>query len=203
MAVDDSLQSVLRIPWIASLVAAPDIVAGIPGCRFPKSSTEDSLLAQTLKTGDALSTCLYFYRNPAAASSDPGSPIPEISTVFTLGSAMNGHPHILHGGMLATLLDESMGVYVSTNEKRERFARTGDEQDRAGKGQAPKFTAELKVTYLKPLRTPGTVVVAVRLVRKEGRKEWMVAEARQLQGESVVLVARGEGLFIEARGSKI
>jgi hypothetical protein len=43
----------------------------------------------------------------------------------------------------------------------------------------------------------------VRLVRKEGRKEWMVAEARQLQGESVVLVARGEGLFIEARGSKI
>jgi acyl-coenzyme A thioesterase PaaI-like protein len=197
MAVDDSLQSILGQPWIASLVAAPDIVVGIPGCRYPKPSTEDSLLAETLKTTISLSTCLYFYLPPSSQS----SAIPSVSTVMTLGSGMNGHSHILHGGMVATLLDESMGIYTSCNEHRAYFERTGSRKE--DKGQTPKFTAELKVTYLKPVRTPTTCVIEVRSVRKEGRKEWMLAEMRQEQEGKVVLCARGEGLFVEARGSKI
>jgi acyl-coenzyme A thioesterase PaaI-like protein len=198
MAVDDSLQSVLSIPWIASHIAAPDIVVGIPGCRYPKASTEDTLLAESLKTSSSLRTCLYFYLPPS-----PDSPsIPAVSTVMTLGSGMNGHSHILHGGMVATLLDESMGIYTSCNEHRAYFEKNGVKKK--DKGQTPKFTAELKVTYLKPVRTPTTLVVEVRSVRKEGRKEWMVAEMRQEQdGGEVVLCARGEGLFVEARGAKI
>jgi acyl-coenzyme A thioesterase PaaI-like protein len=197
MAVDDSLQTVLRIPWIATLIAAPDIVVGIPGCRYPKASTEDTLLAESLKTPVSLSTYLYFYAPPPPSS----DAIPLVSTVLTLGSGMNGHSHILHGGMVATLLDEGMGIYTSTNERRTYLAQNG--VAKLGMGQTPKFTAELKVTYLKPVRTPTTVVVAVRSVRKEGRKEWMVAEMRQEQDGEVVLCARGEGLFVEARGAKI
>lgn len=68
------------------------------------------------------------------------------------------------------------------------------------------YTGELKVRYVKPIRTPGAVVVRARQTKREGRKQWIVAEVCQVQdvgegeeGEEVVC-ARGEALFIEPRG---
>jgi acyl-coenzyme A thioesterase PaaI-like protein len=71
------------------------------------------------------------------------------------------------------------------------------------------FTADLRVRYLRPVRTPGAIAVVVKRARKEGRKEWWVAELKQWHGVGegedeegeVVVCATGEALFVTPRAA--
>ena len=124
---------------------------------------------------------------------------------------MNGHPQIMHGGIVATILDEAMGMLQSVNHERDHMLKVG-----AGmaQGELPPhglgtFTVELKVTYLRPVRTPGSLVVTARDVRRVGRKDWISAEVKQHEshgeddyGEEV-LCATGEALFVEPKASRL
>ena len=81
----------------------------------------------------------------------------------------------LHGGIIATLLDEAMSKAV-----------------RAGGFIA--MTRNMEVDYLRPVRSGAPIRLEGRLVRDEGRKHW--AEAKILSAEGALL-AQGKGLFIE------
>lgn len=39
----------------------------------------------------------------------------EVRTIAELGDGVNGHPRVAHGGFVATLLDEVMGVLITLN----------------------------------------------------------------------------------------
>jgi uncharacterized protein (TIGR00369 family) len=86
-----------------------------------------------------------------------------------------GHPGFLHGGIIATLLDEAMSKAV-------RVLGT------------PSMTRKMEVEYLRPVPSGAPLRVEGRVVRNEGRKHW--AEAVIVDAEEIVL-ARGNGLFIE------
>lgn len=121
---------------------------------------------------------------------------------------MNGHSGIIHGGITATLIDESMGMLQTVNLERERQGGNfGEEEKEAGLGS---FTAYLNVQYKRPVSTPGAIAVVVKRVRKEGRKEWLSAELKQWSGSDssrgdgdeegeLVVCATGEALFVTPR----
>jgi len=93
----------------------------------------------------------------------------------TVPDTFEGHPGYLHGGVIATLLDESMSKAV----------------------RARGFTAmtrHLEVEYLRPVPSNASLRLEGRVTRNEGRKHW--SEAKILNTEGKVL-AQGKGLFIE------
>jgi uncharacterized protein (TIGR00369 family) len=98
-----------------------------------------------------------------------------IRGTFALGAEYEGGPGYLHGGIIATVLDEVMG-------KVSRFRNL-----RA-------VTAELNIEYLRP-------VPVGRMLRVEGFETGMVGRNISIQGEiwdaeSNQLLARAKGRFV-------
>lgn len=86
-----------------------------------------------------------------------------------------GHPGYLHGGIIATLLDEAMSKSV-----RARGVNA--------------MTRHMEVDYLRPVPSGSALRIEGRVTRNEGRKHW--SEAKILNSHGKVL-AEGHGLFIE------
>jgi uncharacterized protein (TIGR00369 family) len=95
----------------------------------------------------------------------------------TIPATFEGHPGYLHGGIIATLLDEAM-----SKAGRARNLTT--------------MTGHLEIDYLRPVPSGAPIRIEGRIVRSEGRKHW--TEARILNAKGTVL-AEGKGLFVELR----
>ena len=91
-----------------------------------------------------------------------------------------GHPGFLHGGIIATLLDETMSKAV-----RARGLTA--------------MTRHMEVDYKRPVPSRVQIRMEGRIVRDEGSKHWV--EAAIFDGEGHVL-AQGKGLFIEVRPTR-
>ncbi len=89
--------------------------------------------------------------------------------------AFEGHPGYLHGGIIATLLDEIMSKSV-----RARGFTS--------------MTRHMEVDYRRPVPSCALIRLEGRVVRSEGRKHW--TEAKILDAEGSAL-AQGKGLFID------
>jgi acyl-coenzyme A thioesterase PaaI-like protein len=94
---------------------------------------------------------------------------------FRLGPEFQGGGGFIHGGIIATVLDEVMS-------KATRFSVA----ERA-------VTAELRVEYLKPIPVDEELCVEGFLTRREGRQLYHEGEIRNQAG---VLLARGQGRFV-------
>lgn len=190
----DNTAPFLQIPWIAQQLQSPQTTCIVPGCRLEKSTGEDSLMAEILKTPRTIRHCICFHPTTPSPTED----VTEVSSAMIVGDGMNGHPAIMHGGIVATLCDEAMGIYMSVNVERHR--RRLDIKKRHEEEQImTAFTAELKITYKAPVAAPAAVVVVAKRVRKEGRKEWLRAEVLQEVEGKIVLCAVGEALFVEPK----
>jgi uncharacterized protein (TIGR00369 family) len=95
----------------------------------------------------------------------------------SIPSAFEGHPGYLHGGIIATLLDETMSKAV-----RARGLTA--------------MTRHMEVDYRRPVPSCTPLRMEGSVVRSEGRKHW--AEAHILDGEGKPL-ARAKGLFVEVQ----
>ena len=101
-----------KIPWCANLINDPAWTSCNTSSRQAKGSTEDSFFAETLKSDRTIRKLLSMHRKSAAE----GSPaIQEVRTLMDLGNGVNGHPDICHGGFVATMLDEVIGVLLTLN----------------------------------------------------------------------------------------
>lgn len=203
MAPEDSKAPFLRIPWTASLINRPNLIFRVPYSRVYKASTEDSLFAEILKTPRTIRSCIAFYQKPASTEDK----IEEVSTLMTTGDGMNGHPQTMHGGIVASVIDEAMGILQSSNKERDHMLAVGRGH---AEGELPPsgyswYTAELKIRYLKPVLTPAPLICTARYTKRDGRKEWIVAELKQRVGVTEdydgdeVVCATGEALFIQPK----
>lgn len=95
----------------------------------------------------------------------------------TISNLFEGPPGYVHGGVIATLLDEAMSKAVRA------------------KGLTA-MTRRMEIDYLRPVSSCAPIRIEGRLVRSEGRKHW--TEAHILDGDGRTL-AEGSGLFIEVR----
>ena len=94
---------------------------------------------------------------------------------FRLSSDYQGGEGFIHGGIIATLLDEVMS-------KANRFRK------------ARAVTAELNVEYLKPVRVGEDLLVEGWETDAKGRNLFLQGEIRDLSGN---LLARGRGRFVD------
>ena len=97
----------------------------------------------------------------------------EIHGEVTMPAAYNGPPGSVHGGVIAEVFDELLGVTAVSN-------------DAAG------FTGTLTVIYRSPTPLGERLTMRAWLDRREGRKAW--AKGVLLHGDT--LCAESEGIFI-------
>jgi len=180
--------SLKGIPWCSSLLNDPSLVPLRTLSREPKASTEDSLIAVTFRTKDTIHTwqTLYSARpqpHPSLNLSEP--PIAATFTILGVGSDLNGHSNLLHGGTAATIMDEAITFLAG------RHASPGNAD----------MTAFLKVDYKKPVPTPCYLLARVVLEgRSEGRKQWFKGSLEDGMGTVYVTA---ESLIVEVDRSKL
>jgi uncharacterized protein (TIGR00369 family) len=100
-----------------------------------------------------------------------------IVCLTTVPCDFDGHPGYLHGGIIATLLDETMSKAV-----RARGVSA--------------MTRQLEADYLRPVPSGAPIRLEGRIVRSEDRKHWTEAKILNATGKEL---AHGKGLFIEVR----
>jgi len=93
---------------------------------------------------------------------------------FRLGPEYQGGPGFIHGGIIATLLDEVMGKVCRFREVRA-------------------VTAELNIEYLKPVPVDTDLVVEGFEVEMKGRNLFLAGDIRDVSGR---VLARGKGRFV-------
>jgi uncharacterized protein (TIGR00369 family) len=94
-----------------------------------------------------------------------------------IADTYEGPAGYLHGGIIATLLDETMSKAV----RARGFIA---------------MTRHMEVDYLRPVPSGTPLRLEGRVTHNEGRKHW--TEAKILNAEGTTL-AHGKGLFIEVR----
>ncbi len=94
-----------------------------------------------------------------------------------VSDSYEGPTGYLHGGIIATMLDETMSKAV----------------------RASGFTAmtrHMEVDYLRPVPSGGPLRLEGRITRSEGRKHWTEAKVLDAKG---IMLASAKGVFIEVR----
>ncbi len=173
-----------KIPWCRAILEDGDYAAEPTASRIYKPQTnEDALLARTLKTSDTIRGWVSLYRRP-----QPSSPLKdEVRTIVSLAPGLDGYPGVCHGGIVATLLDEVLSLLVAVC--------------RRSQGLLPdNVTADLHLTYVKPVPTPAVLLVRGKVREIKGRKHY--ADGEIVDGEGRVL-AKADGLFISVQKEKL
>jgi uncharacterized protein (TIGR00369 family) len=81
----------------------------------------------------------------------------------------------VHGGVIATLLDEAMSKAVRA----------------AG---VTAMTRQMEIEYLRPVPSGAPIRMESRVVRAEGRKHWTAGKIMNAAGQTL---AEGKALFVE------
>jgi thioesterase superfamily protein 4 len=177
------------IPWCCKIIDNPLYTTSPTNSRLPKpSTTEDSFFAETLQTGRTIRKCLTLNTLPQTTDNTE-LPIHSVLTFFELGNGVNGFPNIAHGGFVATLLDELMGILLSVNQEY-------NHRERGEKLEMDYMTAYLNMKYSAPLRTPGVVLGRAWVDKVESRKIWIRAVLEDEEGKGLT---SAECLFVKAR----
>ncbi|KAI1396262.1 HotDog domain-containing protein [Hypoxylon fuscum] len=172
----------LSIPWCRKILRGPRILTGSPGCRLPKPNGEDSLFSETLKSQTTILAMLEFYEEPPS----PTDRVESIKTFLTLGSGLDGHSGVCHGGIVATILDEVTALLIPINQQRGFMP------------EMPYVTAYLNTTYLRPVPTCATILAQAKILKVDGRK--YLAEGWIEDGNGTIL-ARAEALYVAIKST--
>ncbi|KAF2172710.1 hypothetical protein M409DRAFT_16671 [Zasmidium cellare ATCC 36951] len=149
-------------------------------------------MAKTWNTPETITALLSFYR-PSKSPTPSVYPQSEteraeVRRFYTFGKDLNAHPDLLHGGVISCLLDSSLGGAVGMALRETAVSNT-------------MFTVQLNVSYKKPVRTPGTVMLRcwVTRVEEDGRKVWAYGV---VEGDGGVVHAMAEGMWLSGTKKK-
>lgn len=163
--------------------------------RIPKNDAEDTFFAETIKSPQTIPRALLLLRSdiahlrydfetgPAAAGEEP-----DTVALVQIGSKLNGYRDTIHGGMLASLLDEAVGFNVDA------LCSCAEAQEKK-QSRARLYTAYLNTTYKRPAQ-PGVYAVESRLVKRDGRKWYLKG---RIVGDDGAVYTEADVLYIRAR----
>jgi len=106
----------------------------------------------------------------------------EVFVIVHVGRGVCGHDGIVHGGLLATLMDEVFGRTATLNLP-----------EKIG------VTANLTVNYRAPTRADQFIVMRTRLLEAKGRKARVSGTIEDLDGNVLI---EADGLFVQPRYAK-
>lgn len=164
-------------PFVAKLRKEPDLVESRPHLDIPVLFRANVLTAGILSGPDRIVV------PPIVFSDKEGK---RLFAIQYVGDQLCGHPGIVHGGLLATLMDETLA--------------------RCCFPALPKkvgMTANLDVNYRAPCRAGTYIVIKAQTTKVEGRKAWVSGTLEELpapdvEGDGKVLV-EASALMIEPR----
>ena len=167
-------------PLVLSLRADPSFqVESRPHLKMPSGMRPHNLTGGTLAGEDKISV------PPLSFSTTDGS---KFVSIQHLGRSLCGHPGIVHGGLLATLLDEGLA--------RCCFPAL---PNRIG------VTASLKIDYRMPTKADQFVVLKAWTTKVEGRKAWVKGRLETLteDGSDGKILVEAEALFVEPKNAAV
>ncbi|PSR91952.1 HotDog domain-containing protein [Coniella lustricola] len=169
-------------PAVLALRANPNCVESRPHLKVPPAWRAHNLTAGVLIAPN----CVPF---PPVAWLDATGETKEYVQISYVGEDLCGHPGIVHGGYLATVLDEGLA--------RSAFAAL---PHRVG------LTANLNVNYKAPCVANQYIVLRGEVTRAEGRKVWTQGRIETLpkvEGEAPVVLADATALYIEPKQAAV
>lgn len=188
----DSSNIFWETPWCSNLLKDPSWIQRSIGRQFnPAHNDQDSFFARTLATPQALSSHLTLIPREHGQHSYPR--ILETIKLFALGPYLSGHEFVAHGGLVATLLDETLGILIYVNEDVEQEVNPAYELKRV-------MTLSLNLTYRKPVPAPGVVLGRAKVGKREGRKRWINGTIEDGNGN---ILTEAEALFIELKTASL
>jgi 3'-phosphoadenosine 5'-phosphosulfate synthase len=166
-------------PVALEMRTKPDFSESRPHLKIPKAQRGHSLTAGTLMGPGRVVVPPFVWSEKGGKS---------LVSISYLGSDLCGHPGLVHGGLLATVLDEGLA--------RCCFAAL---PNKVG------MTANLNINYRSPAPAGAFVVLRARTTRVEGRKAWVEGHIETLvaEGEKPVVLVEASALFIEPRQAAV
>ncbi|KIW12613.1 hypothetical protein PV08_09891 [Exophiala spinifera] len=163
--------------------------------KITPNDTSDLFFSKTINSHDTIPRMLALMRKEDLQHPTPqtttsvdtpaqGPQDPYFVVFAQLESGVNGYRDTLHGGVLASLFDEALGLCV------EGCRETGSP------GKSWLLTASLEVNYRSAVTTPCIVLIKTWLERTEGRKWFLKA---QLLDQDNSVKAEARTLYISSR----
>ena len=164
-------------PLAVALRADPAWTASRPHLRYPESHKKHSLTAGTLSGPGCFAV-------PPIVFCDEK----ELVSISYVGTDMCGHVGMIHGGLLATMLDEGL-ARCAFNSLPNKIG----------------VTASLNINYRKPAPAGSYLVLKAETSKVEGRKVWVKGRIELLDEDERPgqLLVEAEGLYIEPKYAKV
>ncbi|KAJ7653642.1 HotDog domain-containing protein [Mycena polygramma] len=173
-ALETELQTLPAIQALRARADADEWYETRPHAHIPEETRVNKLTAGSLRGPGKLALF------PLARVKKDES---EAVIFIHLGRGLCGHDGIVHGGLLATLLDEALARNAITNLP----AKVG-------------VTATLDLSYRAPTKADQFIVLKTKLLDLNGRKATVSGRAEDLQGN---LLVDAKALFIQPRYAKM
>lgn len=173
-------EHIINHPLAQRLRQESSMTESRPHLKIPPAMRSHNLTAGTLLGPQMIEV-------PPLTFNEKSAELPKMVQFSYLGQGLCGHPGIVHGGMLATMLDEGLA--------RCCFSAL---PNKVG------VTASLKIDYRQPCPGGSYVVFKAETTKVEGRKAWAKGWIELLgeeDGTGVKLV-EAEALFVEPRNAK-
>ncbi|KAG5932562.1 hypothetical protein E4U53_001264 [Claviceps sorghi] len=162
-------------PLVAALRQRPELTESRPHLKMPGQYRARSLTGSALAGPGKVPVPAYAWTESGGRSL--------VSVVF-VGEDLCGHPGLVHGGFLATMLDEGLA--------------------RCCFGALPHnigVTANLNIDYRKPTPAGTYLVLRAETTKVDGRKAWVKGRIESLPGpgETPVVYAEATALFVSPK----
>ena len=171
---------ILDHPLAVKLRSQSNMVESRPHMRIPPAMRPHNLTGGVLAGEGKIEV-------PPLNFNTKGEELPSMVQIMYFGPSLCGHPGIVHGGLLATMLDEGLA--------RACFPALPNKIA---------VTASLKIDYRVPCPAGSYVVLKAETTKVEGRKAWAKGWIELLGDEDTTgtKVVEAEALFIEPKGAK-
>lgn len=170
-----------------TLRASPDYRESRPHLKIPPEVAQHNLTAGTLSGPNMIPVPPYYFNHKDGKN---------MVCIFYVGTHVSGHPGVVHGGFLATMLDEGLA--------RCAFPAL---PNKVG------VTAQLNIAYKKPTMAGQFLVLIAETTRVEGRKAWSQGAIAPLEevevGQDGAIfngndpLVSADALFIEPKHAKV
>ncbi|KAG6000259.1 hypothetical protein E4U54_001489 [Claviceps lovelessii] len=162
-------------PMVAALRRRAELTESRPHLKMPGQYRARSLTGSALAGPGKVPVPAYAWTESGGKS---------LVSVLFVGEDLCGHPGIVHGGFLATMLDEGLA--------------------RCCFGALPHnigVTANLNIDYRKPTPAGTYLVLRAETTKVDGRKAWVKGQIESLPapGETPIVYAEATALFVSPK----
>ncbi|KAH7140215.1 thioesterase superfamily protein [Dactylonectria estremocensis] len=178
---NDDLQYFSRVPWCRAHLEEPGAITTVSPSCTAKETAEDELFARTLRTTNTIRAFVAIYRLPESPQQEI---IRDFKYLISLQQGLSGYPGVCHGGIVATVLDEVLGIPFLFNQMHNNLL------------DGAHMTGELTIKYLRPVPLRCSLLCRVSIVRSEGRKYFVNGHIEDENGE---VLAKGESIYISLK----